>query len=60
MASEADADKLMRKAEKRVAPSLVALRFRPDWGEATPLFEQAALQYKVRSPHAVSVRAGSG
>ena len=47
MASEAEADKMMKKAEKKVQPSVLAMRFKPDWDEATPLFENAALQYKV-------------
>jgi hypothetical protein len=49
MASENDADKLMKKAEKVLRPSIMSMRFKPAWDEAYPLFEKAALQYKVRT-----------
>ena len=44
-----EADKLMKKANKAWAPSLLDFRLKPDWEEAAPLFEKAALCYRVRS-----------
>lgn len=41
------ADKLFEKATKLTQPSVIALRLRPDWEQATPLFEKAAIAYKV-------------
>eukprot|EP00884_Botryococcus_braunii_P003843 jgi/Botrbrau1/1345/Bobra.0063s0056.1 len=47
MALSADAaDKLFEQAMKLTQPSVLALRFRPDWALATPLFERAAIAYK--------------
>lgn len=43
-----EADKLMSKANKYWAPSLLDFRLKPDWEAAAPLFEKAALLYKVR------------
>lgn len=37
----------MSKAEKKLMPSLRAMRMKPDWEEARPLFEEAALKFKV-------------
>eukprot|EP00879_Flechtneria_rotunda_P010828 GHRR01011317.1.p1 GENE.GHRR01011317.1~~GHRR01011317.1.p1 ORF type:complete len:180 (+),score=44.44 GHRR01011317.1:217-756(+) len=42
-----EADKLMGKGNKYWAPSLLDLRLKPDWEAAAPLFEKAALLYKV-------------
>ena len=50
MAREAkaeEAEKLMKKANKLYAPSLLDMRLKPDWEGAAPLFEKAALSYKV-------------
>lgn len=43
----ADADAAMKKAEKLLRPSMMSMRLKPAWDDAMPLFEQAALQYKV-------------
>lgn len=43
-----EADKLMKKANKYWQPSLMDFRLKPDWEAAAPLFEKAALLYKVR------------
>jgi hypothetical protein len=50
MASEIAADKLMKEAEKALKPSVMSMRLKPKWDEAYPLFEKAAMQYKVRAP----------
>lgn len=42
-----EADKLMKKAMKLCNPSIVAFRIKPDWEAACPMFERAALCYKV-------------
>jgi hypothetical protein len=47
MGSEKEADGLMKKAEKLLRPSVMAMRMKPDWDDAIPLFEKAAQQYKV-------------
>lgn len=47
MADEKTADKLMKQAEKSLRPSVLSMRVKPDWDEAFPLFEKAALQYQV-------------
>lgn len=41
------ADVIMRKAEKLLRPSMLSMRLKPAWDDAMPLFEKAALQYKV-------------
>lgn len=41
------ADELFEKATKLTQPNVIALRLRPDWEQATPLFEKAAIAYKV-------------
>ena len=47
MADEKAADKLMKQAEKSLRPSVMSMRLKPDWDDALPLFEKAALQYRV-------------
>jgi hypothetical protein len=42
-----EADTLMKKANKYWQPSLMDFRLKPDWEAAAPLFEKAALLYKV-------------
>lgn len=37
-----DARKLVKKATKLLSPSFMAMRMKPDWDQATPLFEEAA------------------
>jgi hypothetical protein len=49
MADEKTADKLMKSAEKSLQPSVMNMRLKPDWDEAFPLFEKAAVMYRVRS-----------
>lgn len=44
-----EAEKLMKKANKLWQPSLLDLRLKPDWEAAAPLFEKAALAFKVGS-----------
>jgi hypothetical protein len=44
---EKEADTMMKKANKLIKPSLFDFRLKPDWEEAAPLFEKAALLYKV-------------
>lgn len=43
-----EAEKALKQANKLWAPSLLDLRLRPDWEGAAPLFERAALAFKVR------------
>ena len=47
--SLAEADKLMKQARKLSSPSMLGLRMRGDWEQATPLFERAGTQYKVQA-----------
>jgi hypothetical protein len=42
-----EAEKLMKKANKYWSPSVLDFRLKPDWEAAGPLFEKAALAYKV-------------
>lgn len=44
-----DADAAMRKAEKLLRPSVLSMRLKPAWDDAMPLFEKAALQFKVQA-----------
>eukprot|EP00195_Chlamydomonas_chlamydogama_P008641 CAMPEP_0202893498 /NCGR_PEP_ID=MMETSP1392-20130828/3070_1 /ASSEMBLY_ACC=CAM_ASM_000868 /TAXON_ID=225041 /ORGANISM="Chlamydomonas chlamydogama, Strain SAG 11-48b" /LENGTH=310 /DNA_ID=CAMNT_0049577851 /DNA_START=30 /DNA_END=962 /DNA_ORIENTATION=- len=43
---EKEAEKLVKKANKEISPSLLDFRLKPDWEAAAPLFEKAALMYK--------------
>lgn len=43
---EQEGDKLMRKAQKLLQPSVLALRIKPDREQALPLFENAANLFK--------------
>lgn len=45
--TEAEADKLVKQANKLSSPGLLAMRLRGDWEQATPLYEKAASMYKV-------------
>lgn len=47
MMTEADADKLMKQAKKLSEPSLLTMRLKGDWEQATPLYEKAAGLYRV-------------
>lgn len=42
------AEGLMKKAEKLLRPSMLSMRLKPAWDDAMPLFEKAALQFKVQ------------
>ena len=46
---EKEADKLMKKANKEIGPSLLEFRFKPDYESAAPMFERAAVIYKVHT-----------
>ena len=43
----ADADKLMKKANKYCDPSFFSMRIKADWEQAQPMYERAAKIYKV-------------
>jgi len=43
----AEGEKLMKAAEKLCAPSVLSLRFKPEWEQACPLFERAAVAFKA-------------
>ena len=45
----AEADKLMKQADKHCNPSFFSMRIKGDWEQATPLYERAAKLYKVSS-----------
>ncbi|GLC36329.1 hypothetical protein PLESTB_000773500 [Pleodorina starrii] len=45
-AMEKEAKELMKKAKGLTAPSLLELRFKPDWEAAAPMLDKAALLYK--------------
>lgn len=47
-AREKDADKMVKEAKSLCGPSFFGLRFKPDWENASPLLEKAALAYKVQ------------
>ncbi len=47
LGSVSEGDKQMKAANKLCQPSLLAMRLAADWEAATPLFEKAALNYKV-------------
>lgn len=46
----AEADKLMKQADKHCNPSFFSMRLKGDWEQATPLYEKAAKLYKVNQP----------
>ena len=43
-----EAEKLYQEAVKLTTPSLLSLRMRGEWERATPLWERAAMMFKVR------------
>lgn len=59
MMTEADADKLMKQAKKLSEPSLLTMRLKGDWEQATPLYEKAAGLYRVNGPLTYSTPASS-
>lgn len=46
-ASKEEADKLLRDANKLVTPNMLLFKLKGDWLQATPMFERAALLYRV-------------
>lgn len=49
MADKAEeAAKLMKKANKYLGPSIIDFRMKPDWEQAAPLLDRAALLFQVR------------
>ena len=44
----------MKAADRLVQPSLLSMRLKADWDQATPMYEQAALNYKVNQTVAAS------
>ena len=48
LGSVSEGDKQMAAAGKLCQPSFLSFRLAADWDQATPLFERAALNYKVR------------
>ena len=44
---EKEANKLMKEGNKAIAPSLLDFRFKSDYETAGPLFERAAVMYRV-------------
>ncbi|DBA97705.1 TPA: hypothetical protein ACH3X3_012590 [Trebouxia sp. C0006] len=45
--SSADADKLMKQANKLCDPSFFSMRIKADWEQAQPIYEKAAKLYKA-------------
>lgn len=41
-----EGDKLLKEANKLCSPSMLSLRFKPDWEQAGPLLERAAVAYR--------------
>lgn len=46
-----EAKSLVKKANKLLSPSLMAMRMKPDWDQATPMLEQAARLYARLGAH---------
>ena len=46
-----EAESAYKEATKLVTPSVLSLRLKPEWEAATPLFERAAMLFKVRGVH---------
>eukprot|EP00798_Chlamydomonas_sp_ICE-L_P002669 gene2669-17157_t len=44
---EAEADKLVKKANKLISPSLFDFRLKPDWENAGPMLDRASMLYKI-------------
>ncbi len=57
LGSVSEGDKQMKAAIKLCQPSLLAMRLAADWEAATPLFEKAALNFKVPCPRCTGSRA---
>lgn len=57
LGSESEGDKQYKAAEKLSQGSLLALRFKADWASATPLFEQAAQNFKQSKVWAKAIKA---
>ena len=57
LGSVSEGDKQMKAATKLCQPSLLAMRLAADWDAATPLFEKAALNFKVYYSRCTGFRA---
>mmetsp|Transcript_16189 Transcript_16189/g.48508 ORF Transcript_16189/g.48508 Transcript_16189/m.48508 type:complete len:98 (-) Transcript_16189:16-309(-) len=57
LGSESEGDKQFKAAEKLSQGSLLALRFKADWEQATPLYEQAANNFKQSKVYAKAIAA---
>lgn len=44
----AEAQSVLKEATKLSAPSFLGMRLKGDWSQATPMFERAALLFRVR------------
>ncbi len=44
----AEAQSILKEATKLSAPSFLGMRLKGDWIQATPMFERAALLFRVR------------
>ena len=44
----AEAESIVKEATRLSAPSFLGMRLKGDWTQATPMFERAALLYRVR------------
>ena len=42
-----EAEKLQKEATKMTTPSLLAFRLKAEWEQATPMFERAAMLFRV-------------
>ena len=56
LGSVSEGDKQMKAAHKLCQPSVLSLRLSADWDQATPLYERAALNYKVTPAQRVNTR----
>ena len=45
--SESEGDKLWKSAKKLTSPSLMSFRMKSDWEQAGPLYDKAALCFRV-------------
>jgi hypothetical protein len=43
-----EAQKLLKDANKLANPSFLGMKMKGDWGSATPLYERAAILFRVR------------
>ncbi len=50
-----EAQSLVKEANKLANPSFLGMRLKGDWLGATPLYERAALLFRVRCPPGLSL-----